>query len=182
MPRLLSGLRLAAAAGLCLLVLQPASAEIAPTVYTLGAGDRVKVTVFGEGDLSGEFEVSSRGAIAFPLVGEVRVAGLSLRDLERAITAKLKDGYLKKPRVNAEVVNYRPLYILGEVKSPGSYPYVSGMTVINAIALGGGFTYRAKKRGIRITRSDDAERQEESVSHNEIVLPGDVIRVPERFF
>ncbi len=89
-------------------------------VYTLGSGDRVKVSVFGESDLSGEFEISGNGTIAVPLVGKIRAKGLSVRQLELEVTRLLLDGYLKKPRVNIEVVNYRPFYILGEVKRPGA--------------------------------------------------------------
>ncbi len=151
-------------------------------VYLLGSGDRVKVTIFGEEDLSGQFEVSGHGMIAFPLVGEVKAVGLSLRELEEEISRKLREGFLKKPRVNAEVVNYRPFYILGEVKRPGSYPYVSGMTVINAVALGGGFTYRAQKGRMSITRANDSAKQEKRILPEDIVMPGDIIKVPERFF
>lgn len=151
-------------------------------VYTLGAGDRVKVSVFGESDLSGQFEISGSGQIAFPLVGKVRATGLSLRQLEQEITRMLMDGYLKKPRVNVEVVNYRPFYILGEVKRPGSYSYVNGMTVLNAVALGGGFTYRAQKGRMTITRGDDQNEENRPVKPEDVVLPGDIIRVPERFF
>ena len=151
-------------------------------VYTLGAGDRVKVSVFGETDLSGEFEISGTGKIALPLVGKVRATGLSLKQLETEITRLLKDGYLKKPRVNVEVVNYRPFYILGEVKRPGSYSYVNGMTVLNAVALGGGFTYRAQKGRMTIRRGDDKIEENRPVKPEDVVLPGDIIRVPERFF
>jgi protein involved in polysaccharide export with SLBB domain len=171
---------------LCLVAFSPTqgarAAEMEIPVYTLGAGDRVKVTVFGENDLSGEFEISGDGGIAFPLVGKVRATGLSLRQLEQEIARMLMDGYLKKPRVNAEVVNYRPFYILGEVKRPGSYSYVSGMTVINAVALGGGFTYRAQKGRMTITRGSDKNEQGRPVKPEDVVLPGDIIRVPERFF
>ncbi len=151
-------------------------------VYTLGSGDRVRVTVFGEEDLSGEFEVGGSGFISLPLIGEVRAGGLGLRQLEKVITEKLLDGYLKTPRVSVEVRNYRPFYILGEVKEPGSYPYVSGMTVLNAVALAGGYTYRARKKRLLITRANDAEGAEQPVTENTVVLPGDVVRVPERFF
>ncbi len=92
------------------------------------------------------------------------------------------DGYLQKPRVNVEVVNYRPFYIPGEVKRPGGYSYVSGMTVLNAVALGGGFTYRAQKGRMTITRGDDNDEENRRVKPEEVVLPGDIIRVPERFF
>ncbi len=151
-------------------------------VYTLGAGDRVKVSVFGESDLSGEFEISGAGSIAIPLVGKIGATGLSVRQLELEITRKLLDGYPKKPRVNVEVVNYRPFYILGEVKRPGSYSYVSGMTVLNAVALGGGFTYRAQKGRMSITRGNKTQDEGRPVKPEDVVLPGDIIRVPERFF
>ncbi len=158
------------------------AAETEIPVYTLGAGDRVKVSVFGENDLSGEFEIGGDGSIAIPLVGKIRSSGMSVVQLEREVTRLLKDGYLKKPRVNIEVVNYRPFYILGEVKRPGSYSYVSGMTVLNAVALGGGFTYRAQKNRMTISRGDDKNEESRGVKPEDVVLPGDIIRVPERFF
>ena len=94
----------------------------------------------------------------------------------------MKPDFLKNPRVAVEVLNYRPFYIIGEVKSPGSYPYVSGMKAVNAIALGGGYTYRARENNLYITRANDPERQKIQASHDTIVLPGDVIEVPERYF
>jgi polysaccharide export outer membrane protein len=150
--------------------------------YRVGTGDRVKVAVFGERDLSGTFAVSAERTISLPLIGEVRVGGMSLRQVENAIVVLLKDGYLKEPQVSVEVVNYRPFYILGEVTRPGSYPYVGNMTVLNAVALGGGYTHRAKKGRVYMTRSDDPEQRERLVKTNEIVQPGDVLRVAERFF
>ncbi len=150
--------------------------------YTFGAGDQLRVTVFGHEDLSGEFEVDGSGFIALPLIGEVRAGGLAVRQLERAIADKLQPDYLKHPRVSVQVLNYRPFYIIGEVKNPGGYPFVSGMKVINAIALAGGYTYRARENKVTIIRGADAERAKEPADHNTIVLPGDVIEVPERFF
>jgi len=107
--------------------------------YPLATGDSLGITVFGENDLSGDFEVDSLGVISLPLIGRVRATGLDTGELEAVIVEKLKDGYLRNPRVNVEVRAYRPFYILGGVKSPGRYPYILGMTVINAIALSGGF-------------------------------------------
>ena len=152
------------------------------TIYTLGSGDKVRVTVFQEEDLSGEFEVSGEGEISLPLIGSIMARGISLRQLERDIAGRLLDGFLKSPRVNIEVLNYRPFYILGEVKDPGSYPYVNGMSVLNAVALGGGFTYRAKKEKITIIRANNRSRTPETVPPETYVLPGDVIRIEERFF
>jgi protein involved in polysaccharide export with SLBB domain len=151
-------------------------------VYRLGTGDKLRVTVFDEKDLSGEFEVNAGGVIAMPLIGEVKARGLSLAELEQAITKKLLDGYLKSPRVNIEVLNYRPFYILGEVKNPGSYPFVSGMTVLNAVALAGGYTYRANKDRIYIQRPGEPDKDAIAVKENTPVLPGDILRVEERFF
>jgi protein involved in polysaccharide export with SLBB domain len=107
--------------------------------YPLATGDSLGITVFGEPELSGDFEVDSLGLISLPLIGRVRAAGLDTGELEVVIVEKLKDGYLNHPMVTVEVRAYRPFYILGGVKSPGRYPYVLGMTVINAIALSGGF-------------------------------------------
>jgi len=149
-------------------------------VYRLGSGDRLRVTVFGENDLSGEFQVDGAGSVAMPLIGEVRARGLTVRELEKAVTVALQDGYLKRPQVSIEVLNYRPFYILGEVQRPGSYPYVDGMTVLNAVALAGGYTYRARTTRLGIRRANDAEERE--VGDDAVVLPGDVIRIPERFF
>lgn len=169
--------------GLCFLVLpfRAANAEDVPH-YTLGPGDRVKVTVFGHDDLSGEFEIDGTGRISLPLIQQVAAIGVTAAELETTITDALKPDYLKNPRVSVEVLNYRPFYILGEVKLPGSYPYVNGMTVINAVALAGGYTYRARENKVAIIRATDAERAEQPANHDTAVLPGDVVMVPERFF
>ena len=150
--------------------------------YKLGAGDLLRVMVFGHEGLSGEFEVKGSGHVSLPLIREVEAAGLTLRQLEEAIIDALKPDFLKNPRVSVEILNYRPFYILGEVKRPGSYPYINGMRVVNAIALAGGYTYRARENKVLITRASDAEKKQEPADHKTIVLPGDVIEVPERFW
>ena len=150
--------------------------------YKLGAGDLLRVVVFGHEDLSGEFEVKGSGHVSLPLIREVKAAGLTLRQFEQAVIDALKPDFLINPRVSVDVLNYRPFYIIGEVKRPGSYPYVNGMTVVNAIALAGGYTYRAKENEVLITRARDAERKQEPADHETVVLPGDVIEVPERFW
>jgi polysaccharide export outer membrane protein len=123
--------------------------------YRLSAGDRVLVTVFGHEDLSGEFEINGANAISMPLIPEVQAAGLTVNELEAAIVDALKPDYLRNPRVSVEVMTFRPFYILGEVTRPGSYPYSNKMTVVNAVALAGGFTYRAKKNKAMIKRTED---------------------------
>ena len=153
-----------------------------PIGYTLGTGDKVRVTVFGEENLSGEFEIDATGKISMPLVGDVKIGGLPLRDAEKAVADSLAQGYLANPRVNVEVLNYRPFYIIGEVNTPGSYPYVNGMSVLTAVALAGGYTYRAEEKRVTITHANDPQRREFRASPDTTVLPGDIIRVPERWF
>ena len=148
--------------------------------YLLGPGDEVRITVFGEPDMSGQFKIDGGGNIGLPLIGNVQAGGRSPRDLEAAIAQRLKQGYLVNPQVTAEVMNYRPFYILGEVKKPGSYPYVEGMTAINAVALAGGYTYRARENQMLITRAGDTQKQR--ASPDTVLLPGDVVEIPERFF
>lgn len=155
--------------------------EILETQYTLGSGDRVKVNVFGEEDLSGEFQVDGSGYISLPLIGEIRVKGESVRTLERRIEERFSDGYLIDPRVSLEVLNYRPFYILGEVNSPGKYEYVSGINLFNAVAMAGGYTHRARRNRAEITRSNP-EKVIENAEHSTVILPGDIIYIRERFF
>jgi polysaccharide biosynthesis/export protein VpsN len=151
--------------------------------YRLASGDRVRVTVFRHVDLSGEFQLDGEGFFAMPLVGEIQGGGLNSRQLETEIEKRLKDGgYLVNPQVGIEVLNYRPFYIIGEVNNPGSYQYVNGMTVINAVALAGGFTYRADQDDIIINRGGSQGPEVEDVLLDTEVLPGDIINVTERFF
>lgn len=149
-------------------------------IYELGVGDRLRVIVYGEEDLSGEFEVGSQGTINLPLIGEVEALGSPISEVEDRVEARLSDGYLVAPNVSIEVLNYRPFYILGEVNKPGSYPYVNGMTVLTAVALAGGFTYRADEEDIMLSRT--ANGAETRVSPDTSLLPGDILRVEERFF
>jgi polysaccharide export outer membrane protein len=148
--------------------------------YRLGTGDQLRIIVFGEEDLSGEFQVDDTGAVSIPLVGDVTARGQTLRSFEAAVREKLAEGYLKDPRVSVQVLNYRPFYIIGEVEKGGEYPFVSGMHVLNAVAVAGGFTYRANTSKVFITRGE--EEHEYLVSPELRLEPGDVIRVPERFF
>ena len=153
-----------------------------PQEYVLGTGDRIKLSVYGESDISGEYEIASTGVVALPLIGDVPAANQPVRVFEQAVRTKLSDGYLHDPRVSVQVINYRPFFILGEVSKPGSYPYVNGMTVVNAVALAGGYTYRADKGDISVTRANDPQKNDVEVEENEAIMPGDIIRVPERFF
>ena len=159
----------------------PSKTEAGVDDYRLGAEDKVKVSVFGETDLSGEFVVDSSGVLAVPFVGQITAKGLTLREFERAYAAKLREAQiLRDPRVSAEVISFRPIYVLGEVKKPGQYAFVSGMTVQKAVALAEGYTYRASESSVEITRSGKKFRVD--VSPMTKVLPGDEVRIPERFF
>ncbi len=150
----------------------------AASEYRLGPGDQLHITVFGHEDLSGPRTIDGSGYIAMPLVDRIRAQGLSPRQLEMAITRTLSPDYLRDPRVSVEVLNYRPFFILGEVAKTGRYQYAEGLTVIEAIALAGGFTYRASKGSITLRRY--GESKEQKAKPETIVLPGDVITVPDR--
>lgn len=150
--------------------------------YRLGPGDRVRVTVFGEEALSGAFVVDGAGAASLPLIGEVQAGGLTVAEFRDSVVAALRDGYLNEPRVSAEVVDHRPFYILGEVNRPGEYPYVAGLTVMNAAATAGGFTYRANTRRVLIKRGDEAAEQAYPLTSSTPVAPGDTLRIGERYF
>ncbi len=149
--------------------------------YRLGPGDELKITVFNHPDLSSEMTVGGDGMISILLIGDIKASNLTPFELEKAIVAALKPDYLRNPSVSVEVLNHRPFYILGEVRAPGAYNFVSGMKVINAVVLAGGYTYRAKKSKVYIDRGGD-ESERVSASPETFVLPGDIIRVPERFF
>lgn len=169
----------------CLASLALASGHAASdpdTPYRLKPNDRVRVVVFGHDDLSGEFSVDESGRLALPLIRFVQARDLTTDELERVITGKLSPGYLKNPRVSVEILSLQPVYVIGEVRQPGSYPYTSGMTVLNAVALAGGYTYRAAKNKIRIMRSRVGETDKQRVAEDSVVEPGDVIEIPERFF
>ena len=153
-----------------------------PSEYVLGSGDKVRVTVYGEESLSGQFLIAGTGFVSIPLVGEVQAAGLSLRDFQGAVEQSLRNGYLKDPRVSAEVLNYRPFYIMGEVEKPGQYPYTSGLTVLNAVATAGGFTYRANQKRVFIKRMNDQAERPFPLTGAIEVAPGDTIRITERLF
>lgn len=150
--------------------------------YTLGTGDQLRVIVFGENDLSGQFTVDDTGYVRLPLIGQVDATGRTLHQFENDIAAKLSQGYLKNPRVSVEVTNYRPFFIIGEVNKPGEYPYVTNMNVLNAVALAGGFTYRAREGEVYIKHLGSNEEEEVDVDAGGKVQPGDIIRVKERFF
>ena len=150
--------------------------------YQLGAGDRIRVVVFGQADLSGEFQLDGNGRISLPLLKEIKAAGLTVSELESTITSKLAPDYLINPKVSIEVLNYRPFFIIGEVRNPGQYPYVSGMTVLTAVALAGGYTYRAKNNKALITHAQHLIKNKYEANRDTEIFPGDIIEIPEKYW
>lgn len=150
--------------------------------YVLGPTDRVRVKVYGEPDVAGEYEVDAGGYVSVPLAGRIKAAGLTTRQLEGSITSALSKGIVRDPRVNVEIALYRPFYILGEVKKSGEYPYRVGMTVLDAIASAGGFTYRANENKVYLRRSGSTVEEIYPLDAPVLVFPGDNIRISERYF
>ncbi|CAN5213875.1 polysaccharide biosynthesis/export family protein [soil metagenome] len=161
---------------------QPSAVVPIDLAYHLGSGDKVRIIVFGESALTGEFVVSGTGTIALPLVGEIAAKGMTPTQLQSAVESSLREGYLKEPRVSVEILNYRPFYILGEVTKPGEYPYTNGLTVMNAVATANGFTYRADSKHVFIRRTGDTAEKRYDLSTSTAVAPGDTIRIGERYF
>ena len=151
--------------------------------YKLGANDRVRIIVFGQPTLTGEYTLDGSGVLSFPLIGNVPAAGMTTSELQKTIASKLEPDYLVNPSVSAEVVTRRPFYVIGEVQKPGNYPYVTGMTVLNAVAIAGGYTYRARKNEVYIKRVDNDGRLVRVAANPGTVLqPGDTLEVRERYF
>lgn len=157
-------------------------ADVAPSVYRLGAGDELRIIVFGEAELSGQFIVSPTGSIAYPLLGEVDAGGKTVLEFSAALAERLRGGYVREPNVNVEVTNYRPFFILGEVAEPGTFPYTSNLTVMNAVAMANGFSYRADTRRVFIKHAGLMNEREYRLTSTTPVQPGDTVRIPERRF
>jgi polysaccharide export outer membrane protein len=150
-------------------------------VYRLGIGDKLKIVVFGEENLSGPTEVNAFGNVSLPLIGEVPAKGQSLDEFRASVTRRYGDGFIKNPKITVEITNYRPIYVHGEVKSGGEFAFKNGLKLRDAIAMAGGYTYRADESFVTIVR-EEAEPARLALPADLDVLPGDNIRVPERFF
>ena len=161
----------------------PAPAATQNSDYRLGPDDKVHITVYGEDRLTGDYNVTSNGMVSFPLIGNINAAGRSLGQVQEDIRQRLAAGYLKDPRVAIEVGNFRSFYVLGEVNKPGEYPYRTNLTLDQAVATAGGYSYRANRKKIILHHSGNSE---EAVSLGKLqtisLQPGDTIRIPERFF
>lgn len=156
------------------------SANLADS-YLLEPGNRVRVTVFNETNMSGDFTLDPVGNIAFPLIGNVAASGITARTLAYRIGEALKrSNLMQEPNVSVEVQTFRPFYVLGEVRQPGEFPYVSGLTVLSAIARAGGYDYRARKEEVVLVRVVNGEQKEFKATERTPILPGDIIKVLER--
>lgn len=160
---------------------QPA-VEAVDSPYRLGLSDRVRVTTYNEPNLTGEFQIGGTGTISFPLIGEVPAQGKTAAELQQALTTRLADGYLRDPRVAVEVTTFRPFFIMGEVERPGRYPTAEGMTIARAVALAGGYTYRANRNKVFVRRRGDSVEREIDAESDVAVAPGDILRIGERYF
>src|SRR2546423_3674044 len=160
-------------------IAEPVMMEPEETGYALDSGDKLRVVVFGKEGWSASYSVDIGGSITMPLIGAVRARGHSPAQLQAAIAAKLKQGYVREPHVAVEVETYRPFFILGEVTLPGQYPYVANMTVETAVAIAGGFTPRAQKHRIEISRQGSGFTQKRVVSPNYSGRPRDTIQIPQ---
>jgi polysaccharide biosynthesis/export protein len=150
-------------------------------VYRLGAGDKIKVAVFGEENLSGVFEVNAFGQVSMPLIGEMPAKGLALNEFRDKVARRLAEGFLKNPRVAVEITNTRPIFIHGEVRNGGEFQYKPGIMLRDAVAMAGGYTYRADQSYINIARESEPDTAVQMPTDIP-VLPGDNIKIPERFF
>ena len=151
--------------------------------YRLGANDRVRIIVFGQPTLTGEYTLDGNGVLAFPLIGNIPAQGVTTAELQKLIAAKLEPDYLINPSVSAEVVTRRPFYVIGEVHKPGNYPYVTDMTALQAVAMAGGYTYRARQNNLYLKRLDANGRMVRVAATPETkVKPGDTVEVKERYF
>jgi polysaccharide biosynthesis/export protein len=150
--------------------------------YTLDSGDKLRIVVFGQDAISNNYTVDAQGAVNLPLVGAIEARGLTTAQLSGAIAGRLKSGFLRDPSVAVEIETYRPFFVFGEVTFPGQYPYVPNMTVENAIAIAGGFTPRAFKETITITRKVQGMPTRSKLPLRYPLRPGDTIEVSERWF
>jgi protein involved in polysaccharide export with SLBB domain len=150
--------------------------------YVIRPSDQLRVQVYDDQNITGEYQVDASGYISIPLAGRVKASGLTPPQLERAIVAKLTNGVLKKPDVAVQILAYGPIYVHGEVKRAGEFPYKPGLTIMDAVALAGGYTYRADESAAFVTRAGSHVERSYGLNGSVRIYPGDNIRIPERFF
>lgn len=150
--------------------------------YKLGPNDHTRIIVYGQPTLTGEYALDGNGVLSFPLIGNVQASGMTPTELQHTIAAKLDPDYLHNPSVSVEVSTRRPFYVIGEVQKPGSYPFVTDMTVLNAIATAGGQTYRANMGNFYVKRLMDGRTVRVAATQETMLQPGDTVEVRERYF
>lgn len=159
-----------------------AGATSIAATYKLGVDDKVSLIVYGEQDLTKDFQIGPDGMIEVPLIGRMKAAGLTIGELSEAVRTKLADGFLRNPSVAMSIISFRPFYILGEVMKPGEYPYREGLTLAGAVATAGGYSYRAQRKRVFIRHAGSTEEAEIAVNPALAIAPGDTVRVGERYF
>jgi polysaccharide export outer membrane protein len=168
---------------------QPVSAEELQSMTAASAatpplqrGDKIRVTVYGEDKIGGDYEIDPGGFVKLQLKDPLRAAGLTRIAFQRVLTQKLRSEYLKNPQVSIDVVAFRPIYVMGEVERPGEYPFKGGLNIVSATALAGGVTYRGNRSTVLIQHSDETAPKEYPLLSTVPIFPGDIIQVPDRFF
>ena len=173
--KVIAGVNVAASPG--------APATVIPSKgYVLAPGDKLRISVFNETEMSREYEVDSAGQVTLALIGAVQASGKTPSELQEGLREALGKGYLRNPKVSVEVSSYRPFYVIGEVTKAGEYPFKNGLNVISAVAVAGGYSYRANTGTIYIRRAEEPSEKAYESSNAVLVYPGDIVRVPERFF
>ncbi|WP_461536564.1 polysaccharide biosynthesis/export family protein [Spongorhabdus nitratireducens] len=152
------------------------------STYGLSSGDEIHITVFGEDDMDVTTRLTDAGTISYPFLGEIRVKGMTVGELQKHLTNQLKPDYFVDPQVNVSITEYRKFFVSGEVKDPGGFSFEPGLTLEKAIALAGGFTQRADKKAIQVTREINGRQVERTMKQDDSVLPGDIINIKESFF
>ena len=159
-----------------------AVAAAATAVPRFQGGEKIRITVYGEPTLSGDYEIDPNGVVSLPLAGTVRAVGLTQPEFEQELAKKFKNEYLKNPKVTVTILQFRPIYIVGEIAKPGEFSYKPGLNILTAMALAGGGTYRANRNYVLIQHIGETNTKEYPQSATTMILPGDLIRVPERYF
>ncbi|WP_164847490.1 polysaccharide biosynthesis/export family protein [Sphingobium algorifonticola] len=153
-----------------------------PSSTLLGPGDKLKLSLYGDDALSGEYQVASDGTVSLPLVGALPAAGKDVPAFAKSVETALANGFYTTPKVSVQLASVRPIYVLGEVNQPGSFPYVPDLTLAKAAALAGGYTYRAKIGTIAIRRTGMEQEVVVDATQAMPLAPGDTVRILERFF
>ncbi|HZW26314.1 MAG TPA: polysaccharide biosynthesis/export family protein [Gallionella sp.] len=176
-------IRLFALTALLFLARVSFAAEDGISNYRLGSGDIISITVFEEKELSLEkIKLSDAGSISYPLLGEIKVKGLTVSELQQKVISGLKGTYLINPLVTVSVDQYRDVFVNGQVHKPGNYPYQPGLTVRKAVSIAGGFKDRANKDTVSIIHEHQDKPAAVKGEPGTLVEPGDTITVEESFF